>query len=99
MHTARAHCTCTLHVPSTFASHFGLSTAVTRRPYAATWQGVSQSGGIRSHFKGWWDVRDDPNVLWIFFEDLMADLPAAIRRVADFLEIPLSESLLQVAVR
>lgn len=39
----------------------------------------------------WWQVRDLPNVLLVHFNDLKADLPGAIRRIAAFLEIPINE--------
>lgn len=45
------------------------------------------------HMQGWWDrsQRDD-NVLFLYFEDMKRDLPATVRRVAEFLGIaPLNE--------
>ncbi|KAF9799423.1 hypothetical protein SFRURICE_003120 [Spodoptera frugiperda] len=32
-----------------------------------------------------WEKRHDPNMLFLFYEDLSKDLPAAVQRVADFL--------------
>jgi aryl sulfotransferase len=41
------------------------------------------------HFeRTWWEARKSPNVLLVHYNDLMADLAAEMRRVADFLEIP-----------
>ena len=40
----------------------------------------------------WWAIRDLPNVLLIHFADLKRDMPAEIRRIASFLEIPIDES-------
>jgi len=60
----------------------------------AIFAGVSQAGGIWNHYFGWWKQRNDPNVLWVFFEDMKADLNGTIRRVAAFLEIPLEGDLL-----
>lgn len=40
-----------------------------------------------SHIRGWWAIRDLPNVLLMHFADMKRDLPTAIRRIADFLEI------------
>ncbi|CAH1645916.1 unnamed protein product [Spodoptera littoralis] len=37
------------------------------------------------HVKEAWEKRHDPNMLFLFYEDLSKDLPAAIHRVADFL--------------
>jgi len=49
---------------------------------------ASNNGSIWDHYMGWYDVKDDPAVLWVFFEDLKNDLPGQIERVADFMEIP-----------
>ncbi|KAJ8725830.1 hypothetical protein PYW08_004013 [Mythimna loreyi] len=38
-----------------------------------------------------WDKRDNPNMLFLFYEDLLKDLPTAIRRVADFFGKQLNE--------
>ena len=40
----------------------------------------------------WWASRELPNVLMLHFEDLRRDMPAQIRRIAAFLEIPIDES-------
>ena len=45
-------------------------------------------GSIWNHFMGWFCVKDDPNVLWVFFEDLKNDFRGQIERVVDFMEIP-----------
>jgi aryl sulfotransferase len=46
-----------------------------------------------SHNQSWWNIRDLPNVLLVHFNDLKADLPGEIRRVADFLEIDVDEAV------
>ncbi|XP_047988845.1 luciferin sulfotransferase-like isoform X2 [Leguminivora glycinivorella] len=38
-----------------------------------------------SHVKAAWAARHHPNMLFIFYEDIIKDLPAAIMRIADFL--------------
>ncbi|KAJ8722514.1 hypothetical protein PYW07_003694 [Mythimna separata] len=43
------------------------------------------------HVKEAWEKRDDPNMLFLFYEDLSKDLPASIRRVADFFGKQLNE--------
>ncbi|KAJ8722516.1 hypothetical protein PYW07_003696 [Mythimna separata] len=43
------------------------------------------------HVKEAWEKRDDPNMLFLFYEDLSKDLPASIRQVADFLGKQLNE--------
>lgn len=52
------------------------------------------------HVRGWWErAAAAPNVLYMFFEDMKRDLPAAVRQVAEFLKVkPLSETELARAV-
>jgi aryl sulfotransferase len=38
-----------------------------------------------SHVQSWWDVRDQPNVMLLHFEDLKAEPTAQIRRIAAFI--------------
>lgn len=52
-----------------------------------------------THFGSWWAVRDDPCVLLLAFESMKEDLPGAVRRVAEFLDIPLDEELEEIVVR
>ncbi|KAI1298064.1 P-loop containing nucleoside triphosphate hydrolase protein [Xylaria venustula] len=40
------------------------------------------------HIRGWWEARDQPNLLLVHFNDLKADLEGEMRRIAKFLEIP-----------
>jgi aryl sulfotransferase len=44
------------------------------------------------HLRGWWAIRDLPNVRLVHFANLRRDLPGEMRRVAAFLEIPIDES-------
>jgi aryl sulfotransferase len=55
---------------------------------AAIFAGASHSGQIWDHFLGWWEARNDPNVLWVCFEDLKQDLRGQVARVARFMELP-----------
>ncbi|KAL6072735.1 Sulfotransferase [Balamuthia mandrillaris] len=41
--------------------------------------------------KSWWAVRDLPNVLMLHYADMKADMPGQIRRIAEFLDIPIQE--------
>ncbi len=41
--------------------------------------------------RSWWEIRNFTNVLMVHFEALKADLPNQIRRIANFLEIPVDE--------
>lgn len=38
-----------------------------------------------AHIKEGWAKRNDPNVLFLFYEDVTADLASAIRKIAHFL--------------
>lgn len=40
----------------------------------------------------WWEMRKQPNVLFIHFQDMLDDLGAAIREIAAFLDIPIDET-------
>jgi len=44
------------------------------------------------NLRSWWEIRDLPNVLLLHFDELKADLPAAIRRIAAFLDIAVDET-------
>ena len=48
------------------------------------------------HVRSWWNVRNLPNVMLIHFNDMKADLPGSIRRIADFLGIPVRQEILPV---
>jgi aryl sulfotransferase len=41
--------------------------------------------------RSWWAIRHLPNVLFIHFDALKRDMPGEIRRIAAFLDIPVSE--------
>jgi methylamine dehydrogenase accessory protein MauD len=47
-------------------------------------QGGVGYGSWFRHVRGWWRHRDDPNVLFLRYEDLAADLPGCLRRIAAF---------------
>jgi aryl sulfotransferase len=40
----------------------------------------------------WWEIRNLPNVMLLHFNELKADMPGQIRRIAAFLGIPIDES-------
>ncbi len=44
-----------------------------------------------AHIQSWWDIRDVPNVRLLHYNDLKADMPGEIRRIAEFLEIEIDE--------
>ncbi|NOX93908.1 MAG: sulfotransferase domain-containing protein [Alphaproteobacteria bacterium] len=45
------------------------------------------------NIRTWWEVRNLPNVMLIHFNDLKADMPGEIRRIASFLEIEVAEDI------
>jgi aryl sulfotransferase len=47
----------------------------------------------------WWEWRHKPNILMCHFANLKADLPAEMRRVAAFLQIPIDEARFPEMVR
>lgn len=55
------------------------------------------SGNYWTHLLSWWEVRDRPDVLLLAFEHMKEDLPGTIRKVADFINIPLDDDLRAIA--
>ena len=51
-------------------------------PYWSFWENV----------RSWWEIRHLPNVMLLHFNDMKADLPGTIRRVASFLQIPINQA-------
>jgi len=45
------------------------------------------------HNQGWWDARHLPNVLLVHFNNLKADLPGQMKRIARFLGIEIEDDL------
>ena len=60
------------------------------REYFLTW--LERDGYPFSSFwdnvRSWWAIRDLPNLLLLHFEQLLTDMPREIRRVAEFLDVP-----------
>ena len=51
------------------------------------------AGGMQfGHIASWWPYHDAPNVLFVHYDDMKADLDAAMRRVSGFLDIPVDET-------
>jgi len=50
------------------------------------------------HLRGWWGRRDQSNVLFVHYNDLSHDLEAEMRRIADFLDLEIAETLWPQAV-
>ena len=59
----------------------------------------SRSGRYWDHLVSWWPRRLDPDTLWLRFEDIVADLPAAVVRVARFLGLDPEHPNVEIATR
>ncbi len=46
--------------------------------------------------RSWWAIRNLPNVHFVHFADLRSDMPGEIRRIAEFLEIPVDDNVWDV---
>lgn len=49
-------------------------------------------GSWFQHIESWWPHRNDPNVLFLRYEETVTDLAGTARKVARFCEIPLDEA-------
>ncbi len=58
-------------------------------PFWPFWQNI----------RSWWQIRDLPNVKLVHFANLKRDMTGEIRRIAEFLEIPIRESHWEAIVR
>lgn len=56
----------------------------------------SQGRDYWNHFMSWWPQREDPSLLLLAFEHMKADLPGTVRRIAQFLEIPADDALVDL---
>jgi hypothetical protein len=60
-------------------------------------EGSMPYGKWESHIRKWGvenDVIDKGQILHLYYEDMISDLPSSIRKIAEFLQIPLSEERL-----
>ncbi|XP_028406625.1 amine sulfotransferase-like isoform X6 [Dendronephthya gigantea] len=51
------------------------------------------------HLMSWWEHRNDPNVLFFFYEDMKDDLESAVRKVASFIGIEDEEKIKKAVER
>ena len=54
---------------------------------------------VHSHLLASWSRRHDPDVLLLCYENMKADLPSTVERVAQFIDIELDQELLKLVVR
>ncbi len=54
---------------------------------------------IYKHITALWDQRNNENVLPLCYENMKADLPQTIERVAEFIGIPLDDELREIVLR
>ena len=70
-------------------------------PSVDTWFKVFCDGNLMSfgswasHSAGYWAQRRRPNVLVLSFKEMKRDLPGAVRKIAQFLEIPADEAMIR----
>lgn len=57
-----------------------------------------KSGAYWRHLKSWWAQRQEPTVLFLAYEHMQKDLPGTIKRVAEFIDIPLDDELLELTL-
>jgi hypothetical protein len=57
-------------------------------------RGNVQTGSWFKHVAGWWKHRNQSNVLFLRYEDLVTDLAGTVEKIASFCEIPLSNDRL-----
>ena len=68
-------------------------TWITLGRFAWESEGYPVQGNLH-HIQTWWNYRHLPNILFVHYSDLKANLAGEIRRIADFLAIPLTDAVL-----
>ncbi|MBL8773921.1 MAG: sulfotransferase domain-containing protein [Phenylobacterium sp.] len=72
--------------------------AVTLDEFAGAYLERTIIGSYWGHLLSWWKVRHAPNVLLLSYEHMLAEPESAIRRVAAFAGIPLTDELLALTL-
>jgi aryl sulfotransferase len=62
---------------------------INRGWFAGESEGYPHSANL-AHTQSWWEFRHVDNILFVHFNDLLADLPGEIGRIAAYLDIPLA---------
>ena len=55
---------------------------------------VARERGLLEHVASFWERRGEPNLLFVHYDDMTADLEGEMRRVAAFLDIEIDEAKL-----
>jgi len=66
------------------------------------WRNPPTEMGVRGywhHLASWWDQRNNPDVLLLCYEDMLADLPGTVQHIAAFMNIPLDDELFNIVVQ
>ncbi|XP_065835545.1 sulfotransferase 1A1-like [Oscarella lobularis] len=61
-------------------------------------QSIQERGVIISVIQSWWKRRQDDNVLVVFYEDMIEDLPGAVKQMAEFIGCGAGDEELQKLV-
>ena len=59
---------------------------------------AGRSHGYWAHVASWWPHRNDPDVLFLCYEDMKEDLDGTVQRIAAFIECLLDAELLDIVV-
>jgi len=51
------------------------------------------------HLASWWEQRDNPDILFLSYELMRAELPKTIQKIAEFINIELTSQLLELLVK
>lgn len=52
-------------------------------------------GSWFDHVLGWWEHKDNPNILFLKYEDMKKDLPGAVRTIAKFIDVDLKPNVIE----
>jgi hypothetical protein len=58
-----------------------------------------ETQGYWYHLISWWEQRNNKDVLLLCYEDMKADLPGTVQKIAGFMGIELDDCLLDIVVR
>ena len=61
--------------------------------------GNIEERGYWYHVTSWWEQRDNPSILFLCYEEMKADLPRTVERVAEFIGIDLDDELREITIR